>query len=59
MGMSELQGLIMEEVVSEPDSDNPNDYVGLTDIECKAAKELVKKKRRAIQRRARNQRAKY
>ena len=45
-------------IVSESDSDNPNDYVGLTEFRGKAGKALIEKKRKAIERHARRQCAK-
>lgn len=46
------------EVVSESESDNPEQYVGIKDVMSQRGKAIVKKRRTAIRRRARRERAK-
>ena len=46
------------EVVSESESDDPEQYIGVKSVMSKAGKTLVQKKRTAIKRRARRLRAK-
>ena len=46
------------DVVTDSESDDPNDYVGLTSVASEGAKSIIARKRKALRRRIRRQKVK-
>ena len=49
--------MVNGEVVTDSESDNPDDFVGLRSILSETGKQLISKRRKAIKRRAQRERA--